>query len=225
MKVRLLFATVCVFATVGMSQDSTQRCGSSWIRASESCGKDCPEGLDSECEEGQKCWSDLAMTPCRGETNQRCGVSWTSANSTCGQDCPNNSSDDCDTPGHDCWSDLSMAPCATPTDSKLEQWKWLLIAIGVAAALLLLVALIACACRGGKLPWLRKQDESMQTGLQRPSSSSGKPALESQGRQKTTMVESRSREYEAPRDDEELDKVLQLVAEQMNPGTGGPVMA
>jgi len=88
------------------------RCGADWANANSNCGKACR--ADGDCDNGQRCFADLAA--CAGSSEStgsvRCGADWANANSNCGKAC--RADGDCDN-GQRCFADL--AACAGSSES------------------------------------------------------------------------------------------------------------
>ena len=67
-------------------------CDTSWLDASDTCSKLCPDGDALSCEGGEACF---AWTSCSNTESFYCGVSFEDASSNCALPCPTRSSLDC----------------------------------------------------------------------------------------------------------------------------------
>lgn len=93
---------------------SVNYCGSSFGDASSSCRKQCPRGLDGECDPGHRCY---AHVPCSGSgsssninpNSNYCGSTYSNANS-CFKPCPRGLDGECGT-GQRCYGKV---PCGGP---------------------------------------------------------------------------------------------------------------
>lgn len=104
------FATALCALTGGVTA-SNSRCGWNWHDANNVCRADCK--VDSQCENGMKCWGKLSSNACGKQdepSSSRCGWSWDDAYWTCRQSCTDTG--DC---GGDmkCYRDLQMTPCGS----------------------------------------------------------------------------------------------------------------
>lgn len=83
---------------------AASRCGSSFADAASTCGTLCPNGVDSDCPSGQKCFGSVTCSQSTttgggsssGDSgNSRCGSTFEDANTKCGSLCPNGLDGEC----------------------------------------------------------------------------------------------------------------------------------
>ncbi|KAI8618204.1 lysozyme-like domain-containing protein [Chytriomyces sp. MP71] len=58
------FVSLTVGAPLFVRDLNAQRCGASWEDANKKCGTLCPNNVDRECNNGEKCYSDLDISVC-----------------------------------------------------------------------------------------------------------------------------------------------------------------
>ena len=67
-------------------------CGDSFDEATRDCSLPCPSGSNSDCPQGNTCFSH---TSCTDRDSFMCGYSWDNASGSCSNPCPSGEHDDC----------------------------------------------------------------------------------------------------------------------------------
>ncbi|KAI8616131.1 lysozyme-like domain-containing protein [Chytriomyces sp. MP71] len=64
------FVSHAVGAPLFVRDSNAPRCGSSWEDANKNCGTFCPNNVDRECSDGEKCYADLDVSVCNGSGSE-----------------------------------------------------------------------------------------------------------------------------------------------------------
>jgi hypothetical protein len=117
----LVVALVIVAVVVGVSVAVTSSgrggerkyCGSTFAAATQ-CSQACPNGVDSDCPNGETCFGEVTCSPSGGgggdgggNSENFCGTTWTAA-TQCSQACPNGEDSECPN-GEMCFSEVTCS--------------------------------------------------------------------------------------------------------------------
>jgi len=88
------------------SYSAYKRCGTDFKDADRKCGTFCPNGFDSDCPEGEYCYTGVYCDKLYPEPELRCGTSKSNAIQRCGSLCPTGLDDEC-ADGEQCYEDVT----------------------------------------------------------------------------------------------------------------------